>query len=451
MADFETNYPQNPWQAVTQDERPWYFPQLAREYRRRTVYGQYVGVKFNHNGPRASELYLDTLIRPHANHDPAGLRDIWGNSSRFDSFRSRITFSRYTGKLSLNRYEDLTSYWLLDGTRGLVNIIRSDEGLGYMITEVMDKLARDAFMRAPFKKFGAGTGVDFGDITTNDRLTVNLIDDMILGLKERDIPAVTTGDGSPGNLVCITSPGMLRDLRYELAQDGNTNLWMDRLKYTNSVKLLNGEVGSVMGVRFVETNRACLYNAGEITNQTTITAAVTAGDGSPDPSNTTVDGVEYVGQPGATHYITVADSSGFAVGDVVSIHVDRTNSNGITNGVDYTDGKKIERRIVSKPNGTRLAFDRPVQEDFSIDLGGGVYGYVTLARNIHTAVFIAANDGVVMSTAQPPTLHTPPPIDDFDMIYRFTWDAYMGYQVFNKNAFEALFLAGSNRMTGARY
>jgi hypothetical protein len=164
--------------------------------------------------------------------------------------------------------------------------------------------------------------------------------------------------------------------------------------------------------------------------------------------------VEYVGQPDATHSVTVDELTGFAIGDYVTIHVDRTNANGVTNGLDYTDGKAQHRRIVNKSGASgagTLQFDRPLLEDFKTDLGSGVYAYVTKARHVHTMAFLAARDGVVMGVAQPPTIRTPRPVDDLDMIYRISWDAYMGWQSFNKNAVEIVFLSGSNRLTGPRY
>jgi hypothetical protein len=148
----------------------------------------------------------------------------------------------------------------------------------------------------------------------------------------------------------------------------------------------------------------------------------------------------------------VDDTTGFAIGDIVTIHADRTNANGVTNGVDYTDGKMQVRRIVaiSGTTGGTLSFDRPILEPLTTDLGGGVYGYVTKGRHVHSMLFIAGNDGVVQGVAQPPMIHTPAPVDDLGMIYRFTYDMYSGWQAFNKHAFEVAFVAGSNRVTGPR-
>jgi hypothetical protein len=452
---FDVNYPQNPWVAVETKERtPWYVPDLYNVYKRSAIYNRFVSTSFNHNGPRATELVLTSLLMPHGNHDPIGVRTQWLDSSYMDSFARKITFQRYGGKLSMNRYDDLVTYWRHNGVQGLRRII--NEGLGFMMTTVMDKLARDAFLSAPFAMYGDGAGTwggtDFSAIDGTDFVTTDLILQVNLGLKERDTPGMVTGEANLGQeVVCITSPGVLYNLRQEVGSSGNSNAFIDVMKYQAGKQIIRGEVGTYQGVRFVETNNSILYNCGAIGTQVTIDAAVAAGDGAPDPAGA-VDNVEFVGQSAATHAITVSTTVGFAVGDYVTIHVDRTNAHGITNGVDFTDGKLINRRIVAitGTTGGTLAFDRPVMEPFSVDLGSGVYGYVTIARNIHTMIFLVGSDGVAMGVARPPAIHTPGPVDDLEMIHRFSWDAYMGWQAFNKNAFEVVFLAANNRIVGAK-
>lgn len=454
--DFESYYPQNPWQGVSTKERtPWYYRELYSEFRRLAIYNRFVGMEFNHNGPKATELIISSLTMPHANHDPIGVRDMWLNASYMDTFNRRIQFSRYGGKMSLNRYDDMISFFLRNNVSGLKNIIR--EGLGHMMTHQMDKLARDAFFRSPFAMYGDGSGTfagtGFGNISANDTVTTTLIEDINLGAKERDVPLVQDESGGlGGQIVCITSPGVIRDLRNEASANGNANAFIDVKKYQMGSQIINGEVGSYHGTRFVVTNNAILYNAGAIVHQSAITSPALAGDGAPDPGSTAVDSVEYVGQPDATHHIAVADSSGFSIGDIVTIHVDRTDANGVTNGLDYTDGKAQNRRIVGKDDvANTIQLERPILEDFKTDLGSSVYGYVTLAQNVHTMTNIYGPNGVVMGVAQPPRIHTPRPVDDLDMIYRISYDYYMGWQPFEKNSFEVVYLAGSNRVVGPRY
>jgi hypothetical protein len=421
--DFSTYYPQNPWQGVTTKERtPWYYRELYSEFRRRAVYNRFVGMEFNHNGPKASELVISSLIMPHANHDPIGVRDMWLNSSFMDTFNRKIHFSRYAGKMSLNRFDNMISFFLRNNVGGLKHII--NEGLGSMMTNQMDKLARDAFLKSPYALYGDGSGgwggTGFNNINASDMVTTELLEDINLGAKERDVPLVQDENGGlGGEIVCITTPGVVRDLRFEASATGNANAFIDVKKYQQGRQIIAGEVGSYHGTRFVVTNNAILYNAGAIVHQSAITSAILAGDGAPDPGSTAVDSVEYVGQPDATHYIAVNDASGFSIGDIVTIHVDRSDERGVPDGLDYSDGKAQHRRVVDVDNtGNTITLERPILEDFKTILSPSVYGYVTKARHIHTMLNITGPNGVVMGVAQPPRIHVPRPVDDLDMIYR---------------------------------
>jgi len=449
-------YPQNPWQSVETNQRtPWYYPQLYNVYRRSTIYNRFVSTEFNHNGPKATELVVSSLLPPHSNHNPIGVRDMWLDSSYMDSFNRRIRFQRYGGKLSLNKYDDMITFWEKDNTRGLRNIINGE--FGQMMTRTLDKLARDAFFKAPFSIYGDGSGgwggTGFNNITANDTVSTDLIIDVRLGMKERGgVPLVDDETGIGGTIVCVTSPGVMRDLRSEASSNGNANAFIDVQKYSNPQSIIRGEVGTYQGVRFIEHPDAILYNTGAIIHQATITSPVMAGDGAPDPMLTAVDNVEYVGQGNRTHFIQVNDATGFAVGDYLTIHVQRTNARGVTNGVDHTDGKLMNvRAIAVNTVDHQITFERPIMEDFKVDLGGSVYGYVTKARHIHTMLYLTGNDGVVTGVAQPPQIVMPRPFDDLEMMYRVSWHAYMGWQPFNKNAFEVVYLAGSNRMVGPRF
>lgn len=183
---FDTGYPQNPWVDVTTKTRPLYGPDLYRVYARNAVFNRFVNVKFNMNGMGAEQMYLDTILMPHANHDPIGAQDRWVNSSRFDTQRQSITFENYAGKLSYQEYDDLVTYYKLDGQRGLSRIIA--EGLGEMMTRTLDKLARDAFLSSPYALYGTHSGTLFNTVGVDDVITTSLIDDVNLGMKMRDVP-----------------------------------------------------------------------------------------------------------------------------------------------------------------------------------------------------------------------------------------------------------------------
>ena len=51
--------------------------------------------------------------------------------------------------------------------------------------------------------------------------------------------------------------------------------------------------------------------------------------------------------------------------------------------------------------------------------------------------------------AMPPRFHAPIPVDDFEMVQRFSWDAYLGHQPYAPEVFEVVFSAGTTRVKGA--
>lgn len=450
FTDYSTHLSQNPWEAIASKERsPWYVPSLYEVYERESIYNSFVSTAFNHNGPRAEEMRITSLIQPHANFDPIGFRQDFLDTSHVDSFERRIRFQRYAGLISLNRYDDRITYWQQNNVAGLERIIQSS--LGSHMTRVLDKVARNAFLQAPIAYYGDGSVSDFSGITTSMTAKVAILKAIRLGLKGRDTKGFVdpTKNGYLPAVVCVTTPGVVYDLQNELDSGNKHDTFIEVNRYANPNVIMNGEIGTFYGIRFVETNDALLRNVGTIIAQTAVTAPIAVHDGAPNPSTTAVDRVEYVGQAAAKHYIEVGDTTGISVNDVVTIHTIRTNDFGVTNGVDYRDGKAHDRRVVSKTS-TTLTFDTPILEPFDTDLTGtGVYGWVTKGRNIHSMAFIADVDGVVMGVSEPPTLEYTPPMGHLKMYHHWAWQTYMGWQPFNKKAFEMAFVAGSTREYGA--
>ncbi len=425
----------------TTSQRNWYNPDLQDMYWQNSLYSYFVDTRFSFADARTTTMFLDELISAHANIDPVSQRTKWLNSSRIDSRRRQLTFAKYAGKLAYEEYDDLITFWRKDRVAGLRRIIQGE--LGKMMMTTLDLLARNAFLTSAYRLYGAGSG--FNNMSDTDRLTTSLIESIHLGMAERGVPYATGPEGINGNIICITSPGAYQDLRNEASSYGNGNMFIDLMKRASPQAIIRNQRGIYDSVSFLTTNRAILYNSGPITQQSTITAAVEGGSGA---SSATVDGVYDVGQPsGVNNYIPVSSVSNFAVNDMVTIHVDRTNAYGVSDGVDHTDGKLHYRRIVAINEGgsPRLSFDKPIMEDFDTDLGGGVYGYVTKGKHVHTAIFIAGNDGVANGVMQPPTIITPPPVDDLQEVHRFSWKGRFKYQMFHPEVVEAVFLAGPNR------
>ena len=442
VGDFDQYYGDHPWANLDKKTIMYYDPDLLRMYRSRTAYAPLARFVQNLGDRRAKTMVITHLYDIHPDFDPIGLRQIWMPAAHIDSGQVTVTFNRYGGKVAYHEYDDIITYWRQNRVRGIRAIINGQ--LGIHMTDVLDMLVRNAFLSGSFKTY-AGNASDFGSISTSDTFVSGVVDDVHLGMSFRGVPYAQNPTGVGGAIVCITSPGVIYDIQQQAGDE-----WIGVMKYANPGKLLRYEVGTYRNVRFVQTPKAVLYNAGAIIKQVSVTSPITAGDG----AASTVDDVIEPGQAGATNYVQCSafSSSDFAVNDMVSLHVDRTSTHGVTNGVDFTDGKLHNLRVVEvDATNNRLRFDRPIMLDFTTDLtGGGVYAYITKARHIHTSLFVGGPDGIVTGVGRPPRLHTPGPVDDFGQIHRFTWDAYLGYQVYRPHVFEVHFSAGSFRYKGDR-
>lgn len=450
---FDTGYPDHPWAGISTNERMYYDPLLRDVYRLKAIFGQYITYAQNLRDRGAKTMTVTSLYDIHPNFDRLGLRTMWMPASHVDTKNQTLTFERYGGKVAYDAYTPIITYWNAQAVSGggklnAISAIVNDK-LGQHMTDVMDMLARNAILQSPFKLFGSGK-TSFNDLTVDDTATTSMLNEVHLGMKYRGVPYAQTGNGSVGTIVCITSPGVLHDLQ----QQTDPKDWLVPMAYGDPSRLLNSEVGTFRNIRFVETPKATLFNCGKILIQATVKTAINAGDGTPA---SLVDGTFVVGQPGATKRITLADGTDmtqFSVGDIVTIHSARTNEFGVTNGVDYRDGTLHNRRIVgiineSGPTVKGLQFDEPIMIDFTTALDTNVYAYVTKGLHVHAMMFVGGRDGIVAGVGRPPRLHAPPPVDDFNMIHRFSWDSYMGYNLWNPKVLETVFVSGSFRYSGA--
>lgn len=337
-------------------------------------------------------------------------------------------------------------------------------------------LARNEFLAHPYPLFGTGSATGFGGIGDSDKLATDLVDEIWLSLKDRTKPysALPTSYVTGDEIICITTAGAIYDLKREVGTGAGGLNFVDVNKYTDAGRnlLINGELGMYRGVRFVDNPLAKLWNVGTIAHQTTIKAAVTPGSGAPDPATEKVEGTRMVGQPGATHYIKVNDASGFSAGQMVTIHLLRHDATslaadaqrGVLNGVVMTDPMKqdVEIHRIDTSGGTgnhKLILKEPYMmtsdsgKGLETDLGSGVYGYVTKAKTIHSALFLTpglSSNALVCGVAQPPVIYTPPAIDDYMSIFRISYDMWMKYALWDARAYHLAFLNAPNSLVGSR-
>lgn len=469
--DFNTTYASDPWDGIESNERDWYDGILRERYSRQAVYSPLVTMKVDLNAHRARTIHFNELLPPRPNTSVIPNREMNASRLYMDGYQKKLTVQRYGNGMSLHRESEMFNYWSRNGDFGLIPIIQ--DSLGQAIVDHIDLLARNAFFTNPYSMMGTGSATGFSGITNAMKMNSDLIDAIRLGMKDRRVPwaSLPVEFGAPSEIVCITSPGALYDLFREGSDpDDRRNTFVQANLYQEHTRLLIGEVGQYKGVRFVENNLSVLWNCGETEVQTPIKSAVVPGQGAPDPSTTAVDEVRYVGQADATHYIEVADASGFAADDKVTIHKLRhtaptlvtAGGRGVLNGPRYDDPMLQDIEIhsvdtVSTPN--RLILKEPYMmvgldgNGLETDLGGTVFGYVTLGRNIHTALFLNPNqkNGIIAGVTQPPNLYFPPPVDDFMSIYRITYDMWLKYALWEPQVFEVAFLAGSNKGKGQPY
>lgn len=450
--DFDTYYSDEPWSIMDKNQREWYDPDLIDIWRQKSVFRPLMTFTKNLEGVRATKMHITQLLDPHPDFTTLSARQIWLTSMHVDSREVEITFQHNGAKVAYHKYDDMVTYWRQNGQAGIRRIMRG--ALGTAEVDINDLLARNALISGAlttgYVTYAGSGATDFNTIGAEDLFDPDVASDIWLGMTYRGVPGAMNPSGAGGTIVCYTSPGVI----YNIQKDAS---WISTRQYLQDRILVQYEVGQHKNVRYVQTPKCVLWNCGAITVRAPVSAAINAGDGAPNPGTTKVDGTYKVGQTsaGIVHYIqlgvpTSGSMSQFAVNDMVTIHGTVTSDFGVTNGVDYREGKAVTRRVVAVDVGNRrLVLDQPILVDFATDLGGGTYAYVTKGRHIHASIFVGGPEAIVAGVAQPPRYYTPQPVDDFDAIQRFTFDQYMGYQPYRPEVFEVVFSSGATRIKGA--
>ena len=448
-ATFTSTYGDNPWAGITDKTREVFVPDLLDVFRRTTVWQQFVPFKVNLGAEPAEQMTFTTLYDLEPNTDPVGLRDLWLETMQTDSETKSIVMEHHAGKVTLHKYDELVSQWRRGSVRALRAINKNL--LGRAMMDHLDILARNAFLDGTWVGYGANMSKsDFNSLDPSggaDDFDPAISDEIFLGMQTRGVSGAVdaSGTGTDGMLIAITSPGVI----YAIQRNSD---WVSRHQYADPSKLLRYEVGTYRNTRYLSHPSTILWNSGSITAQLEIKEPLYAGSG----AARNVDKNRVVGQTtlaAGNRYIqfdAAADLSAFNEGDIITIHTVRTSDFGVTNGVDYRSGMNTHRRVVSIDDANkRISVDRPVLKDYTTDLGGTVYGYVTKATTVHATVFLTGPNPVVAGVGQSPRTYAPPPIDDVQAFYRFSWDAYLKYQIWNDHNVEVVFNTGKYRVKGA--
>lgn len=320
--------------------------------------------------------------------------------------------------------------------------------LGISISDVVDELTRDAYLSGPYWLLAGHTSGEksasgypnFSAIVAGDTFNPDDMAKIFLMMDMQfNIPFANDPTGNYGRaLFAVTTSGVW----YDLVTNDDLN-FRTKLSTLQDQRIMRYEVGQYMNTRYLKTSRNVLWNCGTITAQTTLAADVAIGSG----AAATVDGHYTVGQAtirehtngsGNSRYITVTDSTGINVGDIITIHKTRTSNYGVSNGVDFNEGTLTNRRVVSV-SGNNIGLAKPILR-CEYDSGH----YVTKALHVHATVVIGGPRSVVWGVTQPPSLYNPPTIDDGMGQVRFTWDAYMKCQQFRPEMAYVIYSAGSS-------
>lgn len=451
--DFETGtgYGVTPWSNLEGMSYDWYVPELMQAQVQQSLFHRLVPYSIDLRMKRTKKMVFTQPIEMEPDIEERELRGLWLPDLYFDTKQLEITTSNYGSKVQAHKYDDYIWHWLENGQSqaDLRGFLR--RRLGPVMVQTLDILARNAFFGNEVNRSFAGDATGFHDLANTDVFDPTLARTIWLDAGYQ--PSTPSG-----KIPALISPSAVYSVKTAAAAANNYQYIMERAAPS---LLLNYAIADFEDVTFAQHPTMVLWNAGAVLAQASIVAAVAEGDGSPDPETTKVDGVWMVGQSEATHYIqlsSITDPStaetGFKAGDIITLHRTRPSADAamaVSGGVAWDHHANVVRVIHSVDyDNNRITLKTPILTDkFSSALGTGMYGWVTKARDVHAALFLKGPNGVVAGVTQTPEFHILPPIDDREAIWRFSWDAYMKYQIMHPERFEVHFHSGSLRRAGS--
>jgi len=455
MSTFEQYYDLNPIAVIDQDQWDYRYPDVALAFRNQAVYTPLVDWTSDPQKLGVTGTIVTELLEGDTNADEIPMSAMYIDAQGIDSRARTYTVKRYGGKVQLHKHENIFTQWQKTGGKDWRPLLRGV--LGNDIVRKHEILSRNIYLSSPKDRWTyGGDATNIGALATGDKFLLDRIIEWNFRLGNTGSPVIP---GDPANAkLAIVPPGVIYDLRKSMAAAtaSEAQMWRDSRIYAGQA--LNYEVGEYSGVRLISApsdkfgiNPAVLYNVGAITKQYGVTTKINAGDGAPDPELTKVDDVWYVGQKNVTHYIQLEDyaENDFVKNDWVTIHTRRTNVYGVTSGVDPADGTAIVRRVYEADfTNNRLKFDRPIMANYHVPMtgksvtgntDGTFYAWVTKGVSVAMCLVLGSRGGILGATAQPLAFYEPRPIDDFDSVWRFSYDTILGHNIWEPNLFELHF------------
>jgi len=183
----------------------------------------------------------------------------WNVVAEGTTFMRGAHLDQRTVNIDVDIYGDVIKYGdFYAKTQGIVDDFRSlvKGKLGQLVIDELDILARNAHLAHP-SPYYEGSQISRATITASDILTPGMVRNIRVDLEENDLIDWAGGDRPMTDIVCITTPRCIEDLR-----SGTSSPWMEIQAYNNASKIFNGEMGKWEGVRFVKSNRMLLRNYG---------------------------------------------------------------------------------------------------------------------------------------------------------------------------------------------
>ncbi len=403
-------------------QRTFYEQQLMQTLRTKSILVPFTTMKEDFRARDTGLINYTEIFDTDPDTNALSEQDIWLRGAHLDSRSVTIGLDIHGDTLKFSDYSEVVQYVNKGNTAGLVR-----DKIGQNMKDYLDILARNAFLSHPYPVFAGGARANRAAILSTDVFDPDFAELARTHLEEAEVPGVATvsADDIP-TIVCATTPRVIHDIRVAAGSG-----WLETNQYVGTQRKFTGETGMWNGVRFVKTQRLVLRNAGVVVQQTTLNGATVVGQG----SAATVDQVYNVGQANSTRYITVVDETGFAVGDIVTIHSAAVGGAGLA-PVDG-DGTIEHRRIVAIDAGNnRLTFERPLMKPHATG------DYVTKGVTLHASMFMGG-PSVVYGVGERPTPVFPGPIDDLQMIHRYGWRGYLKFQLFRPEFLELHITSGS--------
>ena len=425
------------------------------------------------------------IFPAHINHNPIGIYQRATTGIYFDIYKRKVyARKRWGAKIQWDEMDTwITRYG--NDTDSLISAVLR-KMLAANIVGQMENICRDGFFdHIPHKfmyngePFSLGTN-DFSNLPRGPEgaFDLKVLEDTRLRLMTRtEFLRRAWGTYSqpvPGaNFMNSVLVMMTSGTWWYIQNSGMDVEYMQLLSMLSDERIINGGTVQYRGwSTFQDTGShgMVLHNAGVIDEQVAVTEPINYGDGAPDPATTAVDNLYYVGQSAPVkHYIQCSTLAGnIQPGDFVSIHTQRTSQWGITDGVDWQDGKTVVAEVYDvDTTNNRIILRRPLTEEFKsptsytslggVAASGTAFAFVTKAQDVHPVIVVGSRGSTQFVRRLHPDksfvrYHTPSDDNvDFPSINRVTANWYGEVNPWEPDVVEIYFTAAPNANRGATY